>query len=366
MRPGTAGASASGSRTARRWFVVPLAIALLSRVVSVVIVVLVAPVSGGVVRGPNPFAIWDWGWYSQIARLGYHGAPISKWYVDYAFYPGWPAVIKLLDRTGLPLEVLAVVAANALFIVAALLAWRVMRQRLGEPAATWGLLLLVFAPPAYAFSLAYAEPLFLIGAALALGAAADWRARTVGAALAAFTRVTGLAVLTGLAVRAVRTSGAERRTAIVAVLGGIVAFAAWWVFVAWITGDPAGAMKGSSTWYHEPAGRVLRVLIAKHPVWVVAWGAFAMVVGVGTLLLARRHPDLFAYSATALVLGAMPILVGGSMHSLPRYALVAFPAFGALAGRLGRRGSLVMLAVFLAGQVAFAWWAIPAAGTQAP
>lgn len=216
------------------------------------------------------------------------------------------------------------------------------------------------------FSLAYSESLFLLAAALffLVPSTSAWRAPV--AALAMLTRIAGGAIVASAAVQAVRTRGPERRVAVLAVLGGLAAFAAWWVFIALLTGDPMGYAKGSSSWIHGSPVAALLSTARNHPVRMAGWVAFVALVGLGSLWLVRRDPELFTFSAMVLATALLPVLAGGIVHSIPRYAVVAFPAFAGLAGPLGRRGSTVLVTLFVLAQVAFAAWVVPARGTQAP
>jgi hypothetical protein len=87
---------------------------------------------------------------------------------------------------------------------------------------------------------------------------------------------------------------------------------------------------------------------------------------LGTVLVYRRDLDLFAYAAVALAICAVPVVSGGISHSVPRYAMLAFPAFAGLSARLGRRATMALVLLFAIGQVVFVGWVIPVRGAQAP
>jgi hypothetical protein len=71
-------------------------------------------------------------------------------------------------------------------------------------------------------------------------------------------------------------------------------------------------------------------------------------IGASVLLL-RRHAELGTYCVAAIAMS----IVGAPIASMPRHAMMAFPAFGYLATRLGRRPSLVVLVAFALLQIAF-------------
>jgi hypothetical protein len=349
------------------WAWRPLLIAGLSRVLSSVLVLAFNEQR----RNPagNPFALWDGQWYLGIARDGYHGDPLrfhpefgQAWH-DFAFFPGWPATMKAGWLLASPFDVriatVAAVLAPVLFVAGAVVAWRVMADRLGPRAATTGLALLAFSPPAYAFSLIYSESLFLVlGAASFL--AAGRLARPILVGLAMLTRIAGAALVLSALVEAVRSRGRRRREALAAAAGGIVAFGVWVAAVAWLTRDPLGYMRGSAAWNMD-SGVVPQLARAiTQPSWEQAgWIGFTLVAAVGAVLLVRRDTELGVYSLGCLALILLP---GGVAHSWARYVLAAFPVFAILGQRVqdrfGRAGIVGLLVLFAIGQVVFAGWTI--------
>jgi hypothetical protein len=64
-----------------------------------------------------------------------------------------------------------------------------------------------------------------------------------------------------------------------------------------------------------------------------------------SLLLLRRNVELGVFSVIAIMLSVL----GAPVESMPRHALVAFPAFGLIASKLGTsRRALVLTIVFAA------------------
>ncbi|HYO42382.1 MAG TPA: hypothetical protein VES19_04220 [Candidatus Limnocylindrales bacterium] len=340
-----------------RWIIVPLLIGVASRLFSTALIVGVNAVRA--VPAPDPFRIWDGGWYLRIAATGYHADPARYGpsglpQHDYAFYPAWPAMLRAASEPFGSPSLVGALLANLLFLLAAVLMWRVFHDRIGPRSASLGVALVAFAPPAFVFSLPYTESLFLaLAAASLLARRSAWRGPLGAAAM--LTRVAGGALVVAAAVEAVLARGAERRAAVAAVIGGGAALVGWVLFVGAISGDPLAAATASSKWVHD--GGVAQVLFAAtHPTLRrAAWVVLYALVVAGAMLLWRRDRELAVYSLVALVL---PMLPGGGLPSMPRYALVAFPAFAMLADRLGRRAGLVLLGAFIAGQVLFARWVV--------
>lgn len=348
-----------------RWILVPLAIALSSRLFS-----------GGVILGLNTFAhldpinalaAWDGAWYLEIAQHGYHALPLQVGpppaQYDFAFFPAWPALVGVVSAGGLDPAFVAVVLANALFLVAAVLIWRVFADRSGPAVATAGLALLAFSPVAYVFSMTYSEPLFLVCAGLFFLTPRRPVSHGIAALLGMASRITGAALVAAALVSAARSRRVERRSALLAAAAGATVFAIWWVAIALLVGDPLGFLRGSPSWGQVTGvhGYVVDLL---HPTpRTLAWLGFGALVVAGASLALLRDLELGVYALACLALCLLP---GGLAHSVPRYAVVAFPAFGALAERLGRRWTLVLLALFMLGQVVFARWVFESPIGSAP
>jgi hypothetical protein len=365
MAVGVGANATNEDRTRWSWIGVPAGIAVASRAFSLALV-LVANALNRVPRR-NPFDAWDAGWYLSIANTGYHATPHqitpTAVHYDFAFFPLWPAVIRASTLGFLPDGATSVVAANLLFVGAAVIVWRLLADRFAPEVATGAVLLLAFCPPAYVFSLAYSEPLFLVVASLYFLSRRASARRGLFAALAMVTRIAGAAVVASALVQAIRTRGEERRVAVAAALVGSAAFAGWWIFIAFLTHDPLGFLHGSPGWGRSNGLVALVSQLRRPTIERYAWAAFVGLMFVGTLLLVRRDVELGLYAAAALALCLVP---GGVLGSMPRYALAAFPAFAGIADRLGRRGTRALVVVFALGQWWFVSWAFTGPGAQPP
>jgi Mannosyltransferase (PIG-V) len=285
----------------------------------------------------SPLVIWDSDWYLWVVNHGYHAGavaptPYGIGYHDFAFFPAWPIVIQVLsiDRL-LDVAVVAPVVANLLFIAAAVPIFRVLERLGGRSNARFGLLLFAFSPAAYVYSLAYGEPLYLLFAGMFLLNIGPVRAGILGV-LATLTRLGGAALAAASLADLLKPE--TRRRGIVGIAGVVVAFAAWWLWIAQLTGNFFGYMLGSPAWYSAdtPTGSLTGIssILAAKPtaVWITV--AVLVLLAIGTLSLLRRGElRLGFYSAACL---ASTVLV--TWNTMPRLAVVAFPAFGALAALL--------------------------------
>ncbi len=255
----------------------------------------------------------------------------------------------------LPLPETGALLANVLFVLAAVVIWRVLADRLDAPNATAGLVLLAFAPSAYVLSLPYSEPLFLLAAGSFFLARSGSRWRIVATALAMFTRIAGAGLVATALVRAAMTQGRERARALAAAAAGCLAFAIWWGFIAVLTGQLTGFLLGSPSWAGGSSGLTRLIVAVTHlNLARVGWLGFTGLVVLGAIALVRKDRELAVFGLTVLALSLLP---GGTVNSMPRYALSAFPAFAGLVllgRRFDRRLVWLVAVLFAAAQVGFA------------
>ncbi len=340
------------------WTRTPLLIGLGSRLFSTV--VIAAMILAGrpyfpVLQGQhNPFTAWDGQWYLWIAAHGYSASPVHG-HLDYAFYPLWPVLLSLLPFPSIRwLE--AVILANLLFVAAAILVWRVLAEAFDRRTATGGTALLAFAPPSFVFSLIYSESLFVLlaaGSLLAIRRAAPGSS-AVGGFLVALARVTGVAVAAAGLVAVLRR-GPRARAGLAAAVGVGAAIGAWLAFNQWLTGDAIRFINVGATWVPGTSGpaAIARDFGGLGTDKLVR-AAFIIIVLVASFALVRVDLELAAY---ALVCDAIGIGFGATW-SIPRYVLVAFPAFGVIAARAGRRGTVALVVLSAALEIAFTWMSI--------
>jgi len=343
------------------WALVPAAIGLVSRLFSSGIIALMRvlgpPDYSVLVRPANGFDAWDGQWYLWIVKNGYHAAAVRPPRAfDFAFFPLWPSLIKVSTLGVLPSWSTAVVLANGLFIVAAVIVWRLLADSFGDVTATRATALFAFAPPAFVFSMVYTESLFVLLAAASLVAARRSSRWALPAAfLAGLSRVTSVAIAGSALVGAIRSTGRRRWIALGSVVAVLVALGAWSLFVWALTGDALGFVHVGTNWEPGTAGpQALLNYVAPPRVSSIPRIAFVVVIAVASLRLLKVDREIAAYSLGCVALA----IAAGAVWSIPRYVLVAFPAFGVLAGWGGRRGTLVLLAISVALQVAFVWMSI--------
>ena len=357
MRLATPGwAGIRGAARAASWMLVPAGIGLASRVFSTAVIVWADLQRAEVI--PNPFTMWDGLWYVSISEHGYHSVPIAGPLRDIAFFPGWPVLMHLATPEGWLVPLVAPALASLLFVVACVLVWRVLADRLGPEVASPAVAFMAFSPASYVGSLAYSEPLFLCLAASAFLLRGRTLPRMVAVAAAMATRIAGSALVLAALVEALVERGRARRSALLTAAAGVAAFGAWWTFIAILQGDPFGFFLGSPSFGGMTGVLAVGDAILKPEIHGLAWLAYYAIAVAAAVLVVRRDRVLGAFAIGALALAFLP---GGFVSSMPRYVLSAFPVFAGFALALRGRWAgltLVTLAALASTQVAFLFWAV--------
>ena len=292
--------------------------------------------SGGPVL--SSLTSWDGWWYLGIARSGYHAAPISGQYHDYAFFPLYPALVRMLSLATPTYDgLIAVLLSNVLFLVALWLLYRLTTEVLDEDRALWSVVLLCLFPFSWVFSMAYGESLFL---ALSLGSLlaaergrAGWAA--ILASLAGLTRLPGVLLVVPLALILWRRVRDRRALAwLVLVPLGAALFAA---YVAGLTGSAAAVGTAQDAWGRTGAGAAAAAgqsLGANLDPMLVTF--LVTLLGYVFLLVYLRPDRIPLAYALIPVLTLATVFASGNLQSIGRLGMVAFPYAWILAGRRSR------------------------------
>ena len=332
------------------------------------------------------WARWDSVWFLRIASDGYGEIEVAA----AAFYPLYPALLALLDPLFFGHTIVAGLAVSlAACAVAFVLLHRLAAERLGVDGARRAVLYLAVFPTALFLQAVYSESLFL---ALAIGAfLLAERGRFAAAAglagLAMLTRPVGFALLPALALIAWRVE--PRRVAHLLVAPAV--FAAYPLYLWWKLDDPFAFVRAQDVWHRHaswagPLGGIWDGLragwagvrqLASSGDSTVYWSAVAdadpdrvaaLNLQALTFLILLVSLTIYAwrrlgapYGLYAAVGLAIPLSVPSDrwpLLSLPRFGLVLFPIFLALAtvGERPRAHAAILgtSAIFLG--VAVAQW----------
>jgi hypothetical protein len=319
--------------------------------------------------GLDVWARWDSVFFVRIARNGYDAASA-------AFYPLYPGLVAAAGRAlggqyvlgGVMISLAACAGAFALL-------YRLAEEKLGAAGGYRTVLYLAVFPMSLFLGAVYSESLYLLlaVAAFVLAERRRFLAAGVVCGLAILTRATGIALLPALALLA----WPDRRN--LARLAVAVPIAAIYPLVLWQqVGDPwrfwgaqdlwhrhvsrAGPVGGiwdgvSALWRSAPSGAA-----PLHATAVNVEGAVFLAIFLVLTVLAWRllGPAYGLFCALSL---AIPLTLPSSrwpLLSLPRFGLVVFPFFLALAW-LGARprvhAAIVSVSALFLG-IAVAQWAL--------
>ena len=319
--------------------------------------------------GTDVWARWDSVFFLRVAEHGYDKASAS-------FGPLYPALVWLVGHAFLGHYLFAgIVISLAAALGSFLLLHRLAEERLGADGARRAVLYLAVFPMALFLQAVYSEALFLL---LALAAFAFAERRRFGAAgvvagLAILTRVAGVALLPSLALLAWRHRDRARA------LGGValaLPVAAIYPLVLWRQiGDPWAFVHAEDRWHRHlsvagPFGGIWDAFRhwtpsgagVHHAVAVNGEALVLLAVFIPLTVLAWRRFGA-PYGLFAAISLAIPLSFPSSrwpLLSLPRFGLVVFPFFLALAVLGGRprvhTAIVVSSSLFLG--IAVAQWAL--------
>ena len=229
-----------------------------------------------------------------------------------------------------------------LFVVALALLVALTVPLLGRDIAVRSAALLALFPFSAAFSMAYAESLFFVLALGAFLAVARGRPAIAGLllALATLTRLQGVVLLIPLLWLLWERERRPRPMWIALLLGPIAAAAAF-SWVAGFTGDPASYGSAQAAWGRsglggDPTGSLGAGLTGA--VAMIHLVDLAVLIGATFLFVFVRRDRIRLAYASVPVLFLVMVFASGSIQSIGRLMMPAFPYQWILAGRRGWLG----------------------------
>lgn len=294
---------------------------------------------------------WDGGYYRTIALRGYSlsgpGGP------SIAFFPLYPLLIRLvLPLTGNDDTIAALLVSHLALFAALILIYDLVTRDFSRPVADRTIILLLLFPASLYFGSGYSESL-----ALALLVAALWALRRqrwwlagVAGGLLTLTRLPGVLIAPVLAYAYLQDHHWRWRAirpAFLAVLLPPFALTLFMAYQWWRFGTPFAFLIAQRYWNNtlEPPWVIPRILFttvttaADWPMRIVQLATWISFIGLILFALLRLPRP---YGLTVFLLLLPPYL--SHWHgSFPRYVLIGFPAFVALAILAQRRWLYGML-----------------------
>jgi len=291
---------------------------------------------------------YDASWYLQLASHGYRDGDPSSAY--FPLYPGLVHVAGVLCGGHWLLG--AYLVGHVALLVALVLLYRLTQSELSETTARWTVVLLLASPVAFFLYAPYSEPVFL---ALSLACLTwlrrrKWALAALAALLASATRSTGLVLGAAMVAQAMSDAGWRPRRPdlgplllkLGASLAAVAGTAGYLLFWAGRGNWNAPLEAQRDAFQREPAWPWISLVhglqIAQDTLRYSGWlitnvEVVLTLVGIGLGLVAIRR---FAWPYKALTLASliMPLTLArpfSPLTSVPRYYLVVFPLFWALA-----------------------------------
>jgi len=311
------------------------------------------------------FSAWDSGYYLSLAAYWYPPHFASIW----AFFPLYPAIIRLLGSAGVPYRLGGAIVANVAGLASALTFHQVAELYLGKANARVSTILYFLLPPVFVFTtVSYSESLFLFLSLLAWYAHLQEHELS-SAALAALVTLTknyGLLIVLAIAFDLLRHHK-YRRASLLAV--PVLVLAGWFLYAYSQTGvlfaPLAAELNWNSTTVIQIQDNLFRFLTRGDAQSLRFLLGYCTIILVGTVFFSlfliltyrawRLNSSLGIYSTLFLTsFSIATILFLPTFASMPRYLSVAFSSGIAL--HMTRR-ILFLLAVFLFITMDFfAWW----------
>jgi hypothetical protein len=294
------------------------------------------------------FAVWDSGWYFDIASRGYTFNPDGQ--SSIAFFPLYPMLVKICAAPfgGSPAATwIAAIAVSWAAFFSALVALHQLTERLvgTRDAARRTVLYLAVFPFSIYFTRVYTESLFLLVTVLAVRAGLDgrWSRAGIFGGLAALTRPNGILIGIPLLILALTGRPSWRtlshRLAPLALVP--LALVGYSTYVYALSGSPLGWLEAQSHWGYSlsrlPHRHLISGLSAIEQEGLYAWllrydtatfDFFYVIVALIFLVLVPGIVRKFGWGLGLYVLASLLIpLSGNALVGIGRYASVLFPAF---------------------------------------
>lgn len=308
-------------------------------------------------RNPHllSWANFDGEHYLSIAQVGYKG-------LEQAFFPVYPLLMRLVAGpfgvSLFSLTISGIIISNLSFLLALIFLWRLIRIDFSSKIAWLTLLTLTFFPTSFYFGAVYTESLFLFLAVLSFycGIKGKWFWSGFFGMIASATRVFGVLLLPSLLIEAwQKKDWSYKLLWLLLIPLGLGAY----LYYLWLTtGDPlifyhnqplVGEQHQSGIiLFPQVVFRYFKILTSAdmtNPIYQTV--ALELFTGIIFLILPiyGYFKKIKASYLFFTVIGFLLPTVQGSFSSLPRYILVLFPSFLALAIWLNNRSRINRLTI---------------------
>ena len=303
-------------------------------------------------------------WYLRLADEGWSPNDASA-----AFFPLYPLTVRAVAWVTPGDDLLAALLVSNLAFLGALLAlFALTAEAFGDRVARRAIVVAAIFPTAFFFLAPYTESLFLLLSVLAFREARHdrWGRVAVFGALAALTRSVGILLIPALLLDAIGLGRAGGPRALGARLAGAAAIAlgplSWFAWWGVAHGNWLAPLDAQADWGRElqlpwvSLGHAVEFAWTYQSYWLLDLLLVSLAVGGLAIALPALRPSEAVYGALSLLLPLVDPFADRPLLSVPRFAVVVFPALWGLSGAgLGRKLPEPLVTSVLA-----AGWAISA------
>jgi len=287
-----------------------------------------------------PWANFDGVHYFSIAKSGYT--------YDGRFFPLYPGLVhllgSLLGKTDEAFFIAGFLIANLSFLAALHLLFKIISTEYSEKIAKKTIVYLLCFPTSFFFGALYTESLFLLLAisSFYFFSRNKYLLATLTGTFLSVTRVTGVLILPGMLYQAFKDKNYLRATLLLMMPASILIFGflclkIWGDFLYFIHAQGTltnGRTVSSLVLPPVTLFRYLKItgLFAVHQFewWIAMLELASFIFGLWALFIVFKKSLSVNYQSFAWLAFLLPVL-SGTLSALPRYVLIIFPIFIALA-----------------------------------
>jgi hypothetical protein len=275
---------------------------------------------------------WDTGWYLDIAKNWYAAEATYKNYYNYAFFPLYPTLIKLLGAVIGNYYYAGLIISNVALFAAAILLFKLVELDHDREVALNSVKYMFIWPTSFILSGVLSEALFLmlVIGCFYLARKGKWLNVGIAGFFLSLTRVNGVCVGIPLLYEYMkeknfRLKGIRVNILVLALLPlGLLICC---VYNYYLTGDVLAFVHAQSAWgrhFDNPLKTLVygMFVVGKNPSDIVsAW--FTVFTLASLAIFYRRIP--LSYFLFCLIAIFLPLSTG--LTSMPRFTVVLFPVF---------------------------------------
>jgi Gpi18-like mannosyltransferase len=285
----------------------------------------------------DSFIRWDSGWFLRIAAQGYdfHHAP---------FFPMYPFLINIFGKITGDTVVAGLLIANIALLVACIFLYRIAKEEFNEKTARLTIFIMLFFPTAVFYTALYTESLFLAFAlsSFYLARKQRWLPAILLACCATLTRNAGVVLFLAYCYMIYQQCGHKIIWQRLLPLCAIPASLSIFMLVLWQqAGDPLAFMHSLNTefWSYRQfkyPGAGQFTLLKEFYYGSSFYNIFESFMGLSFLCIVLysckviKDKPLLIFLVLSFIL-VFSSVVEGKPLGMPRYVLVLFPGFIALA-----------------------------------